>query len=218
MSRTFIFANGVLNPPLPAVSTFTQGDWIIAADGGASHCVRLGLTPHTLIGDFDSLAPADIEALIQAGAEIIRHPAHKDETDLELAILHAIQKGSGEIVVYAALGARMDMTLANLMLLTHPAIKHIRLSLVDGNQEIRILHSGEEIHLHGEPGDTVSLIPFSPITTMITTQALEYPLSEGTLTLGSPRGVSNVMLGETCHISLGDGILAVVHIRQASRK
>jgi len=214
MPRTFIFANGELNPPLPTSHTFTGESWIIAADGGASNCAKLGIVPHTIIGDFDSLDPLEVEALEKKGANVIRHPAHKDETDLELALSYAIQQGSSEIVIYGALGARMDMTLANLMLLTHPTYKHSRLSLVDGNQEVRILREGQRIQLYGKPGDTISLIPLSPTASGITTQDLEYALSEGTLTLGSPRGVSNVMLGELCHISLGEGILAVVHIRQ----
>jgi thiamine pyrophosphokinase len=214
MPRTFIFANGELNPPTPAPDTFASDAWIIAADGGALHCKRLGITPHTLIGDFDSLSSAQMEALVQAGVEIIRHPANKDETDLELALLHAIQQGSVEIVVYGALGARMDMTLANLMLLTHPAFTAVRLRLVDGNQEISLLQRGETIHVQGKPGDTISLIPLSPTASGVTTQALEYPLSDGTLFLGSPRGVSNTMLGDTCDISLGEGVLAIVHIGQ----
>ncbi len=214
MPRTFIFANGELNPPLPTSDTFTRESWIIAADGGASNCAILGITPHTIIGDFDSLDPMEVEALERKGANVIRHPAHKDETDLELALSYAIQQGSSEIVIFGALGARMDMTLANLMLLTHPAYKHSRLSLVDGNQEVRILQEGKSIQVYGKPGDTISLIPLSPTAAGITTQALEYALSEGTLTLGSPRGVSNVMLGELCHISLREGILVVIHIRQ----
>ena len=214
MPRTFIFANGELNPPLPTSDTFTGDSWIIAADGGASNCAKLGFMPHTIIGDFDSLDPLEVEALQKKGVNVIRHPAQKDETDLELALLYAIQQGSSEIVILGALGDRIDMTLANLMLLTHPAYKLFRLSLVDGNQEVRILRGGQNIQLYGKPGDTISLIPLSPTATGITTHALEYAMSEGTLTQGSPRGVSNVMLGELCYISLGEGILAVVHIRQ----
>ena len=76
--------------------------------------------------------------------------------------LYAIHQGAGEIVVFGALGARWDMTLANLMLLTHPALKHTQLSLVDGNQEISLLRGGQSIQLHGKQGDTISLIPLSP--------------------------------------------------------
>jgi thiamine pyrophosphokinase len=214
MTRAIIFANGELNPPLPTPAYFRPDDWLIAADGGAHHYAQLGITPHILIGDFDSLKSEEIEALQSAGVQINRHPAHKDETDLELALLYAIHQGADQIVVFGALGARWDMTLANLMLLANPAFRYTCLSLVDGNQEISLLRGGQSIQLHGKQGDTISLIPLSSEASGITTQYLEYPLLDGALTIGSPRGVSNVMLRVKCRVTLGKGLLAVVHIRQ----
>ncbi len=216
MTRAIIFANGELNPPLPASAYFLPDDCLIAADGGAFHYAKLGITPHKLIGDLDLLKPKEIEALQSGGVQINRHPAHKDETDLELALLYAIRQGADQIVVFGALGARWDMTLANLMLLTHSALKLTRISLVDGNQEISLLRGGHSIRLHGKQGDTISLIPLSSDASGITTHELEYPLQGGNLSIGSPRGVSNVMLSEDCQITLGEGLLAIVHIRQES--
>jgi thiamine pyrophosphokinase len=216
MTRAIIFANGELTPPRPAPAYFLPDDWLIAADGGALHYAKLGIAPHALIGDFDSLKPEEIEALQSAGVQINRHPAHKDETDLELALLYAIHQGADQIVVFGALGARWDMTLANLMLLTHSALKLTRISLVDGNQEISLLRGGQSVRLHGKQGDTISLIPLSANASGITSNELEYPLLNGVLCIGSPRGVSNVMLGKECQIMLEEGLLAVVHIHQES--
>jgi thiamine pyrophosphokinase len=214
MARTIIFANGELNPPLPTSADFSPEDRFIAADGGALHCANLHITPHTLIGDFDSLPPDFITDMTLKGIQIIRYPTHKDETDLELAILHAVHQGADEIVVLGALGARWDMTLANLMLLTHPAFQHTQLRLVDGIQEISLLRGGQSLLLNGRKGDTVSLIPLSPSALGITINDLEYPLQNGALRMGFPRGVSNVMLSEQCQISLKSGLLAVVHLGQ----
>lgn len=214
MSRAIIFANGEIHPPLPDRTSFQPDDWFIAADGGAAHCARLGIIPHTLIGDFDSLTSDDIAGLQASGVQIIRYQAHKDETDLELALLHAVHQGATLIKVYGALGARWDMTLANLMLLTHPAFQHSGLKLVDGNQEISLLRGGNHLLIQGVKGDTVSLVPLSSEAQAITTQGLEYPLKNGILRMGTPQGVSNVMLSDTCQISLEEGFLAVIHIRQ----
>jgi thiamine pyrophosphokinase len=214
MSRAVIFANGELYPPLPAPDDFLPDDWFIAADGGARHCSALGFRPNVLIGDFDSLQQDEINQLAMMGVEIVRHPTNKDETDLELALLHAVKLNVEEVIVYAALGARWDMTLANLMLLIHPALQQIHLQLIDGNQQISLLCGGQILILQGEPGDTVSLIPLSANVSGITTSDLEYPLDDGTLILGSPRGVSNVMINDQCQITLKNGFLAIVHIRQ----
>lgn len=214
MTRAVIFANGELNPPLPTPDDFLPDDWFIAADGGARHCTALGIKPNVLIGDFDSLQLDEINPLAMMGVEIVHHPAHKDETDLELALFHAAKLDVEEIIIYAALGARWDMTLANLMLLTHPAFQQIRLHLIDGNQQIDLLRGGKSLTLQGDPGNTVSLIPLSTHASGITTSGLEYPLDDGVLTLGSPRGVSNVMINNQCQITMKNGLLAIVHIRQ----
>jgi thiamine pyrophosphokinase len=112
MSRALIFANGELNSQVPASIDYLPDDWIIAADGGARHCMGLGLVPMVVIGDFDSLSLAEITYLEAENVQLIRYPVQKDETDLELAIQHAIHLGAEEICIFGALGARWDMTLA----------------------------------------------------------------------------------------------------------
>jgi thiamine pyrophosphokinase len=79
-----IFANGQV--PDRALDELRPEDWLIAADGGARHCVRRGLTPHVLIGDLDSLEASERYHLERAGVEQILHPARKDHTDQELAL------------------------------------------------------------------------------------------------------------------------------------
>ena len=62
-------------------------DWLIAADGGLNVMKSIGLLPHLLIGDLDSVSLSDVGELQAAGVEIRQYPVEKDETDLELALL-----------------------------------------------------------------------------------------------------------------------------------
>ena len=205
--RIVIVANGWLNQPVQL-----EGEEIlIAADGGARHCLELGLKPAYVIGDMDSLDDSQLLKLEALGAQFIRYPRRKDFTDLELAIQYALKLGATDIVIYAALGARWDQSIANLLLPIRFGAAHIR--LVDGNQEIHLLRAGEELILHGEPGDTVSLIPLSAQARGIATQNLEYPLQNETLYLGSTRGVSNILLAKHAKVSIKKGILlcTVIH-------
>lgn len=208
--RTLIFANGELDH-LPI--KIQPDDFIIAADGGARHCLQLGLTPNVIIGDFDSLTAEELTSLETAGARLIRHPARKDETDLELALLQAIELGASEVVILGALGARWDMSLANLLLLTHPNLRHPHVRVLDGHQEITLLRGGERIELRGQPGDTLSIIPLRGDARGITTQGLEYPLDRGSLLFGATRGISNVLLHQIASVTLEDGLLLCVVIR-----
>lgn len=62
--RALVFANGALDPG-PMVSRALEeagpGALAIAADGGAQHLLALGLRPHAIIGDMDSV-PDDLLA------------------------------------------------------------------------------------------------------------------------------------------------------------
>ncbi|MFC1878468.1 thiamine diphosphokinase [Chloroflexota bacterium] len=205
--RTIIFANGELNSSF----RFQPDDLIIAADGGSKHCLAMGIQPHIVIGDLDSLSKQDLAVLKSGGAQIIQYPRQKDFTDLELAIEYARDHDAKHIVILAALGARWDQTIANLLL---PAAFHsLSIQLLDGNQEIHFVSGGKQLVLAGAPGDTVSLIPLAGDAVGITTLGLEYPLSDEILYFGSTRGVSNLLMGDQASISLKEGFLlcAVLH-------
>jgi len=158
----------------------------------------------------DSL-PGSMRAELEVtGTKFISFPRAKDETDLELALTYAVGLGVDQVLVLGAIGSRWDMSLANVLLLALAELSNLRVSLVDGPHEILLIRPGERLELHGQTGDTVSLIPVSGETRGINTQGLEYPLSNGTLRFGSTRGISNVLLDEVASISLEEGVLLCV--------
>lgn len=207
-----LFANGIFTPgeAVQRVLAAQHSPTIVCADGGALHARALGLQPQTIIGDMDSLSAADVLAFEAAGAQIIRHPPEKDETDLELALHFCHELGAQSVVILGGLGGRFDQTLANILLLTLPALASMRIELVDGAQTIRLLSAG--VHqITGAVGDTVSLIPLQSAATGITTRGLQYALRNETLPLGPARGISNVMLAEKAEVELGGGLLLLAH-------
>ena len=212
--RAVIFANGEMSEPEAALEALHPEDILIAADGGARYCRDLNLTPDYLIGDFDSLEAAEVDALQAQGAEVIRHPARKDFTDLELAIRHAESLGASEILVLGALGRRWDQTLANLLLPAAVDLSGIQISLLDGAQEVTLLRGGENLTIHGQAGDIVSLIPLGGDASGVSTHGLEYALTQETLFYGSTRGISNVLLGDTASVQSESGLLMCVVIHQ----
>ncbi len=206
--RVIVVANGVMHSQF----TLEDGDVLIAADGGLQHCLDLGLQPAIVIGDLDSIDEGDLSALEPSDTQILRYPTQKDFTDLELALQHALKLGADEIVIVAALGARWDQTIANLLLpASFPSVK---IRLMDGSQEIHYVRAGEKLEIHGRPGDMVSLIPLAGKAHGVTTEHLEYPLHGGELTFGSTRGISNTLLEETGTISINDGLLLCIVIHQ----
>ncbi len=213
--KIIIFANGKICPGTDFRQWIRQEDIIIAADGGAEYCLQNNILPRTVMGDFDSLSPTSLEKLRQAGANIRSYPERKDYSDLELALNEAVKNSAEEILVFGAFGGRWDMSLANAMLMGREGMKERRIRFIDGRQEMRLLCGGDSLHLKGNRGDTVSLIPLHPGTAGISLQGLEYPLEKETLAFGSTRGISNVMCGPDALVNLEQGLLLCCHQRKA---
>ncbi|HET59387.1 MAG TPA: thiamine diphosphokinase, partial [Chloroflexi bacterium] len=189
-----------------------QGDFLIAADGGARHLLKLGRFPDLLIGDLDSLTPAEVDHMQANGTQVERYPIDKDWTDLELALEAALQRGFHHLNLAGALGSRIDHTLGNLFLLTHPKAAGVDLRLEDGREELRLVKG--EITLRGQPGDRVSLVPLDEIVEGVRTRNLQWPLEDETLYRHATRGISNLMTAATATISARMGVLLCIHTRK----
>jgi thiamine pyrophosphokinase len=198
----------------PARLAPVPGELVIAADHGAAHARAWSWPLHLLVGDLDSLGTEE-EALVAAGGvPIITAPAAKDETDLELALAHALAQGASEIIICAALGGRSDHMLANVLLLARPELADLAVTLVDGRESIRLLRGGSaaaHLELLGAPGDLLSLLPLGCDAVGVTTDGLQYPLHDETLFLGQARGVSNLFTSARADITLRCGLLLVFH-------
>jgi thiamine pyrophosphokinase len=212
--RAVIFANGTL-PDVEAAKHFLQkDDYWIAADGGCRNALACGRAPDILIGDLDSVPEPIRQSLLQAGTKIQPFAVEKDETDLELAIWFALRKGHTAILIIAGLGGRTDQILANLSLLTDPALSEFDIRMDDGREEVIRIQG--EFRLQGESGDVVSLMPFGVPAEGVFTDGLRYPLHGETLVPFRTRGVSNRMLGDSATISVERGVLLCIHTRSTA--
>ena len=150
--RAVIFANGIIKHLPEPGNVIMPEDLLIAADGGARYFQAIGITPAVVIGDFDSLGSDELNKLQSSGVEIIQYPARKDQTDLELALRLAVDRGADEIVVFGALGARWDMSIANILLPAEQNLSSTTIRIIDGCHEIMLLHAGKEITFRGKKG------------------------------------------------------------------
>ncbi|OLN33347.1 thiamine diphosphokinase [Desulfosporosinus metallidurans] len=186
-------------------------DFLICADGGANNAALSGRMPDLLIGDLDSILVENLYQCKKMGCAIERFPCEKDETDLELALSRAEEQarfvGERDIWLYGATGKRIDHFLGNLALMLAYARKGYRVRLVDPEHEMWILQGREEIT--GSQGQEVSLIALSD-RAVVTTEGLYYPLQHGVLLQESPRGISNVFLGEKAVAEVHEGWVLVV--------
>ena len=211
--KCVIFANGDFTLPPDTDTSWRQAELVIATDGGARHCHAQQLTPHLVVGDMDSISSELLEELTEKGSEILRFPARKDKTDLELAIELAVGRGAQDILIYGALGGRWDMSIAAIMLLTAPSSAGISLTLRDGATDLCRVRGGEHLTINGHAGDTLSLIPLVGPVRGVTLSGLEYPLTDEDIQAGSTRGISNVFTQSQARIDLKEGLLLCVVCR-----
>lgn len=211
MNRVIILANGELPDIEKARSLIQQDDFVICADGGTRHAMTLDLRPDLVIGDMDSAEKEQLHKYREAGVEIELYPRDKNETDLELAINHAIERNPKQIIVTAALGGRLDQTLANIALLGDARHASLDIRIDDGLEEIFLCR--DQVEVYGRSGDIVSLIPWQGAVSEVQTKDLKWPLRKETLYPEKTRGISNELIAGTASISIGSGLLLIVHRR-----
>jgi len=187
--------DGLLHP-------IPEDAYIIAADGGLKHTQSLGLTPHAILGDFDSLG------YIPTGSRVF--PVEKDDTDAMLAVRHGLERGFSEYFLYGGLdGERLDHTVANFQTLQFLADRDCRGWLIGKNYIVTVLKNGS-LTFPKEAEGILSVFCMGADARGVTLKGLQYPLEDGTLTAGFPLGVSNHFTGEEASVTVKDGSLLLL--------
>lgn len=178
---------------------------LIAADGGAYHAQKLGVSPKVIIGDLDSYKVTGNET-----AAVI-HDKDQETNDLEKALDWALKYSANDIIVFGATGKRLDHTLKNLSVLLQFDPKFDSIVLMDDYAVMKIIQSPFKGMF--EPGTILSLFPLSGKVEGITTRGLKYPLKNEDLENGIRDGSSNEAIEKTVEIEFkkGDLLLLMNH-------
>lgn len=180
-------------------------DFVIAVDAGFASLARVGCQPDAVVGDFDSLG------YVPDGVAVERHPVHKDKSDLELALDLVASRGFENVVIYGALGARLDHTIANLQMCARFAEEGIGVQLVGSESVVSILVGPSELALPARQAGTVSVFSAVALSHGVTEQGLEYPLENASLSNRTTLGLSNEFVGTEASVSVESGTLYVFH-------
>jgi len=182
-----------------------EADLFLATDGAANALPDLGMAPHVILGDFDSVAARAGELF--PTAEFI-HTPDQEASDLDKALMLAIERGATRVTLAGALGGRIDHTLVNVGLLVKYAGR-LDLRIVDDWGETRA--TSDSLVISGHPGDTLSVAVFAPAEG-VTLTGVRWPLHDERLLPGS-RAVSNSLVEESARLSVREGVLIVTHLR-----
>ena len=178
-------------------------DGVVAVDAGFVHLERVGCTPDAVVGDFDSLG------YVPEGANVERHPVRKDRSDLELALDRTQAAGFASVVVYGALGGRLDHTVAALQVCARFAEGGMGMTLVGPSEQVSILAGPASLELAAADAGTVSVFSAAGTARGVTERGLSYALEDAELGNRTALGLSNERTGAPASISVEEGTLYV---------
>lgn len=189
---------------------------VIAVDSGMEFFYEQGLIPDYIVGDFDSVKTEVLhhfQSMEQKRPVILQFQPEKDETDTELAMRTAIEKGTKTIHLLGATGSRVDHMIGNIHLLGAAMKQGVQCFMVDRHNRIRMIEDGLMLKHQEQYGDYVSLFPFTPQVHGLTLIGFKYPLDHYTLECYHSLGVSNEIVEAEAEISFDEGVLLVIESR-----
>lgn len=179
------------------------GDYVIAADRGYDSLMAYGVTPHLVVGDFDSLGYAP------SHPNIVRLPAEKDDTDMIFALRRGLELGYRRFVLLGGVGGRLEHTLGNLQILDWLTTQGAQGFLAGEKTAATALRGGTVTFPPSMTG-YLSVFCNSGTAAGVTLSGLKYPLEDYTMTGSFPIGVSNRFLGVPATVSVREGCLLLL--------
>ena len=186
-------------------TNFSKGEneYIIAADGGLEILNSMGIKADLIIGDFDSLGYKP------KGNNVIAYKVEKDDTDMMLAVMKAIELGTGEIVIFGGTGGRIDHTFANIQAMANASKNGILVKMIDEKYEYIVITDGS-ITIDRRPEGIFSVMSISNKSMGVNIKGGQYSAKNVTLTNDNPTAVSNHFVGKDIEISVKQGTLLIV--------
>lgn len=180
-------------------------DFVIAVDAGFAHLEAIGVAPDMAVGDFDSLG------YVPKARRVSRHPVKKDKSDMELAMEKAVAWDHDELVIYGALGARLDHTLANLQLFARFSERDVYVTAIGDTYAVRLLTGPDVFELPVTEG-TVSVFSANDTARGVIERGMAYSLDDEPLSNRTSRGLSNELTGEEATVAVEQGTLYVFYL------
>jgi thiamine pyrophosphokinase len=201
--KGLVISNGTINNYNILESVVTEADFIICADGGMNHLIKLNLLPDLVLGDLDSISEQALRYINDNKITIQKYPAIKDVTDTALAIEYLIEKKFKEITMIGVTGTRQDHTMANIFLLKYLYENGIKGRIVDDNN---IIYFTEEyLELEYLKDSFVSIIPITEDGIIVTISGFFYNLNNENIEFGSTHCISNRIVEEKGFIKIHKG-------------
>ena len=141
-------------------------------------------------------------------------PTQKDDTDTQLAVCVALERGAREIVIIGGLDGRLDHTLSLMGILLDLNARGVHAVALSGNNRIRYIKSTSTL-LPRSGYKYLSLIAADPKVKGVSVEGCKYPLKNATITANLQFAVSNEITENCALVSVKKGGLFIIESRDA---
>ncbi len=178
-----------------------SGD-IIALDYFAINLIDAGYKGFSCIGDFDG--EGDFEVL-EKNCNVITYPSAKDESDLELALIYALENNYDKVRIYNLnIGNRLDHLINNLRLIVKYQ-QHYEIEIVDRYNYGYFIGSGKNL-IKSRDYQYISFFPLTNNMEITISDDFKYPYQSNVNTLTTLL-VSNELLENEGLVTINNGNL-----------
>jgi len=192
--------------------TFQKNDkdiWV-GVDRGSEYLLSEGIIPEAIFGDFDSISPSQLAELKEKIEHVFTYPPEKDDTDLELALKWALEKGPSKIILHCVTGGRLDHEFGSINTLVKYLNPQTEIYIVDEVNEISVLKEGSYLFEKSNEYKYISFFSIGNEVENLTLEGFKYPLTNYLLKVGSSLCVSNEIIGKRGALSFTSGIVLVI--------
>ncbi|MGE7110932.1 thiamine diphosphokinase [Lysinibacillus sp. NPDC047702] len=184
----------------------------IGADRGALYLIEQGITPHAIVGDFDSLTHEEYELVMKHTNDRQRFQQEKNETDTDLALLKAYTYQPSEIVLTGVTGGRLDHYEAAIRSIYRLQREHpkIVLKIMNHANLLQFIMPGTHIIQADEQYRYLSFFAHEEPIKNVTLRQVKYETTNEEITLGTSRFTSNEIIGDSGSISFSQGICLMI--------
>ena len=204
--RAFVFGGGEIFPDYIEEKA-EEGDLVVCADSGYKNAVAMGVRVDILVGDFDSMS--DIP---DGKFELVRVPVEKDQTDTQLAVDIALERGADEIIIVCSTSGRVDHAISAMAILEYLYEKKVSAFLVNGQNRIRFVRDSGTIIIRSAY-KYFSVVTLDPIAKKVSIEGGKYPLVKKDIKRGFQFAVSNEIVKNAALITVKKGSVYIIESR-----
>jgi thiamine pyrophosphokinase len=204
--RAYVFTGGEIYPQYIEERP-EAGDLVISADAGYRNAVLMGVHTNILIGDFDSLGhiPDDVD-------EVLQLPREKDDTDTQIAVKTAIERGADEVIIFGSTSGRFDHAMSTLAILEQYWENRLNIYIVNGQNRVRYIKNSGFIVVRSQY-KYFSLIAADEKVKGVSIEGAKYPLVNKTLFRNNQFAVSNEIVKNAALINVKKGGIFIIESR-----